>query len=53
MEQVAVEGGRKAQDLMTTNFSCCRQRMQSAAQIIMVKATLRNFERVIIHQPRR
>lgn len=45
---MAVEGGRKEQDLMTANFSCCRQGTQSAAQIMMVKATLRNFEEVMM-----
>lgn len=45
---MAVEGGRKEQDLMTANFSRCRQGTQSAAQIMMVKATLRNFEEVMM-----
>lgn len=45
---MAVEGGRKEQDLVTANFSFCRQGTQSAAQIIMVKATLRNSEKVMM-----
>lgn len=45
---MALEGGRKKQDLVTSNFSFCRQGTQSAAQIMMVKATLRNFEKVMM-----
>lgn len=45
---MTVEGGRKEQDLVTSNFSFCTQGTQSAAQIIMVKPTLRNFEKVMM-----